>query len=204
MGCIDGLSDSKVLVKGAKAFLSTATHRATNVDALFDVIQSHIEYATAIIFGTLLLAGFNIPVSEDDMLFFAAPLATKNPDALAELFLAVYLGAYCSDLICYGLGRIVGPKILEIRFFARMIRQDQIEKIHAYYQRYWILTLLIGRFIPFGIRNGLFLTAGLGKMSAIKFADSDLLACTISTASFFSLYYHYGAAVVEYVMEFNK
>jgi hypothetical protein len=39
------------------------------MDALVDVIQNHIEYAPAIIFGVLLLAGLNIPVSEDGMLF---------------------------------------------------------------------------------------------------------------------------------------
>lgn len=173
------------------------------MDALIDAIQNQIEYAPVIIFGVLLLAGLNIPVSEDGMLFIAASLAIKNPEILAELFLAVYLGAYCSDLICYGLGRILGPKILEISFFARMIRQDQIDRIHDYYQRYGILTLIFGRFIPFGIRNGLFLSAGLGKMSVIKFAISDLFACTISSIIFFSLYYHYGTAVIEYIMEFN-
>ncbi len=173
------------------------------MNALTDVIQNHIEYAPIIIFGVLLLAGFNIPISEDGMLFIAASLAIKNPEILTDLFLAVYLGAYCSDLICYGLGRTLGPKILQIKFFAGMISQDKIDKIHYYYQHYGILTLIFGRFIPFGIRNGLFLTAGLGKMSAIKFACSDLLACTISTVSFFSLYYHFGTAVIEYVMEFN-
>lgn len=173
------------------------------MDTLVDFIQNHIDYAPSIIFGILLLAGFNIPVSEDGMLFIAASLAIKNPEILANLFLAVYLGAYFSDLICYGLGRTLGPKILEMKFFARMIRQSQIDKIHDYYQRYGILTLIFGRFIPFGVRNGLFLTAGLGKMGVIKFACSDLFACTISTVSFFWLYYHFGTAVIEYVMEFN-
>ena len=173
------------------------------MDTLVDLIQNHIDYAPSIIFGILLLAGFNIPVSEDGMLFIAASLAIKNPEILANLFLAVYLGAYFSDLICYGLGRTLGPKILEMKFFARMIRQSQIDKIHDYYQRYGILTLIFGRFIPFGVRNGLFLTAGLGKMGVIKFACSDLFACTISTVSFFWLYYHFGTAVIEYVMEFN-
>jgi membrane protein DedA with SNARE-associated domain len=173
------------------------------MDALIDVIQNHIEYAPIIIFGVLLLAGLNIPISEDGMLFIAASLATTNPEILLDLFLAVYLGAYFSDLICYGLGRLLGPKILQIKFFARMLSQDKIDKIHDYYQRYGILTLIFGRLIPFGVRNGLFLTAGIGKMSATKFACSDLFACTISTVSFFWLYYHYGTAVIEYVMEFN-
>lgn len=173
------------------------------MDELILYIQNHIEYSPIIIFGALLLAGLNIPVSEDGMLFISASLAAKNPHMLANLFIAVYLGAYFSDLICYCLGRFVGPKLLHMKFFARMVRQEQIDKIHDYYQRYGIFTLILGRFIPFGVRNGLFLTAGLGKMNAVKFAGADLLACTVSSVTFFSLYYRYGTTVIDYVKEFN-
>ncbi len=155
------------------------------------------------IFGLLLLAGFNIPVSEDAMLFISAVIASKHTDYLPQLFLAVYMGAYLSDLICYSLGRILGPKLFEIKFFANMVPPERIEKIHAFYEKYGIVTLILGRFIPFGVRNGLFLTAGLGQMNFLKFSLSDLLACTISTVFFFTLYFHYGNTVIEYVKEGN-
>ena len=173
------------------------------METLIALIQAHIEHAHFIIFGSLLLAGLNIPVSEDAMLFISGVLARQYPDQLSYLFAAVYLGAYGSDLICYSLGRFVGPKIVHIRFFAKMVPPKRVEKIHAYYESHGIATLILGRFIPFGVRNGLFLCAGLGKMSFIKFALADLLACTISTIVFFSLYYHYGKAVVVYVMQAN-
>jgi len=166
-------------------------------------IQSNIEFAPYLIFGLLLLAGFNIPVSEDGMLFIAALLAIKNPDYLPHLFLGVYLGAYLSDLICYGLGRIVGPKLLQIKFFASIATPERIKKIHNYYEQYGVVTLIFGRFIPFGVRNGLFLTAGFGQMPLIKFALADLLACTISTVSYFTLYYHYGETVIDVVKQAN-
>jgi membrane protein DedA with SNARE-associated domain len=84
-----------------------------------------------------------------------------------------------------------------------MVPQERIDKIHNFYEKYGIVTLLVGRFIPFGVRNGLFLTAGLGQMKFIKFALSDLTACTISTITFFTLYYHYGNTVIDYVKEGN-
>ncbi len=173
------------------------------MEDLIQLIQANIHNAHFIIFGLLLLAGFNIPVSEDAMLFISALLASKNSEYLPHLFIAVYMGAYLSDLICYSLGRILGPKLFEIRFFANMVPPERIEKIHSFYDRYGIVTLLVGRFIPFGVRNGLFLTAGLGKMNFLKFSLSDLLACTISTVFFFTLYYHYGTTVIEYVKEGN-
>ena len=166
-------------------------------------IQENIQYAPLIIFGALLLAGFNIPVSEDGMLFISAVLASKNVEHLPQLFIAVYMGAYLSDLICYSLGRILGPKLFEIKFFANMVPPERIEKIHVFYEKYGIITLILGRFIPFGVRNGLFLTAGLGQMNFLKFSLSDLLACTISTIFFFTLYFHYGSTVIDYVKEGN-
>jgi len=166
-------------------------------------IQSHIDYAPYLIFGLLLLAGFNIPVSEDGMLFISALLAVKNPDYLPHLFVAVYMGAYLSDLICYSLGRIVGPKLLQIKFFASIATQERVNKIHNYYEHYGVVTLIFGRFIPFGVRNGLFLTAGFGRMSFIKFSLADLLACTISSVTFFTLYYHYGETVIDFVKQAN-
>jgi membrane-associated protein len=173
------------------------------VEYVLELIQSNVQHAPFLIFGLLMLAGFNIPIPEDGMLFISGVLASHYPQHLAALFTAVYLGAYFSDLICYWLGRLVGPKLLEIRFFSNMVTPERREKIHAYYEKYGIVTLIFGRFIPFGVRNGLFLTAGLGKMTFVKFALSDLLACTISTVTFFSLYYHFGPTVVAYVRDAN-
>ncbi|WP_263458703.1 DedA family protein [Bathymodiolus japonicus methanotrophic gill symbiont] len=103
----------------------------------------------------------------------------------------------------YSLGRFIGPKLFTIRFFAKMVPSERINKISAYYKKYSVITLILGRFIPFGVRNALFLTAGLGKMNFIKFALSDLLACTISTISFFTLYFHYGESVINYIKQAN-
>ena len=174
------------------------------MEELIQLIQANVQYAHFMIFGALLLAGFNIPVSEDAMIFISAILASSNPEYLPHLFMGVYLGAYLSDLICFSLGWFLGPKLFQIKFFANMVPQQRIDKIHGFYGKYGIATLLIGRFIPFGVRNGLFLTAGLGKMEPIKFAISDLVACTISTVCFFTLYYHFGEAVIDTVKEGNK
>jgi membrane protein DedA with SNARE-associated domain len=173
------------------------------VEQLLEFIQTNAQHAHYIIFSALLLAGFNLPVSEDAMLFISGFLASKNPELLVPLFLAVYLGAYFSDMICYWLGRLLGPKLWEIKFFANMISKDKVDKIHGFYERYGFLTLLVGRFIPFGVRNGLFLTAGLGKMNFPKFASADFIACTISCSFFFTLYYKLGDSAIELVKKGN-
>lgn len=173
------------------------------IEELIQIIQQNIHTAPYLIFGLLLLAGFNIPVSEDLMLFTSAMLAIKNPEFTTQLFIGVFLGAYLSDLICYGLGRFLGPKLWEINFFSKMISQEKVSQVTSYYDKYGTLTLIIGRFIPFGVRNGLFLTAGLGRMNFLKFALSDLLAATISCSTFFYLYFNYGESVIDGIKKFN-
>ncbi|MBI2519979.1 MAG: DedA family protein [Bdellovibrio sp.] len=173
------------------------------MEQLLQLIQSNIHYAHWIIFGSLLSAGFNIPVSEDAMLFVSAWLASENPQYFWHLWWAVFLGAYLSDLICYWLGRILGTKLWNIKFFAKMVDPKKVSRISNFYQKYGVITLILGRFIPFGVRNGLFLTAGLGKMNFMRFAFSDLIACSISCITFFTLYYQFGKIVMGYVMRGN-
>ncbi len=174
------------------------------MEMILEYIQMNVAIAPYLILGLLLLAGFNIPVSEDAMLFISALLAVKNPEYTYQLFFAVFLGAYLSDLICYAfMGRYLGSKIFKLKFFASMASPEKIEQVNNFYNKYGIATLLVGRFIPFGVRNALFLTAGLGKMNAWKFAISDFIACTVSCVSFFLLYYNFGETVIEYVKKGN-
>ena len=173
------------------------------LEELLQTISQNVETAPYLIFGLLLLAGFNLPVSEDLMLFTSAILAAKNPEHSTSLFVGVFLGAYLSDLICYGLGRHFGPKLWEISFFSKMVSKKRFEAVTSYYEKYGTLTLILGRFIPFGVRNALFLTAGLGKMNFIKFALSDLLAAIISCSTFFYIYFHYAEKAIETIKKFN-
>ncbi|WP_233500226.1 MULTISPECIES: DedA family protein [Halobacteriovorax] len=174
------------------------------IDQIMLYINTNVSLAPYIIFGLLLLAGFNIPISEDVMLFTSAILAAKNPEYLYPLFFAVFLGAYFSDLICYGfIGRYLGPKIFGIKFFASMVTQERLDTVNAFFKKYGVFTLIFGRFVPFGFRNALFLSAGLGKMNAWKFALSDLIAATISCVVYFTVYYKFGEAAIEYIKKSN-
>lgn len=173
------------------------------LEQAIEFIQSNAEMAPYITFGLLLLAGINLPISEDAMLIVNGLLAAERPDLMWKLFLGVYLGAYCSDQIAYSLGRFLGPKLFKIKFFAKFISTKRIKQVETFYKKYGIITLILGRFIPFGVRNALFITAGLGKMKWIRFALSDLTACTISCSVYFGLVYHHGENIIEYIKKGN-
>lgn len=163
------------------------------MEQIIQFIFEHSQYSHWIVFGALMLAGFNVPISEDLMIIFSAVLAaTVIPENTYKLFTAVFLGCYLSDWVCYWIGRYFGPKLWNIRWFAKTFDRRKIDQVHSYYERYGFFTLLFGRFIPFGVRNALFLTAGLGRMSFKKFLLSDGIACAISNTALFTLSYTVG------------
>ncbi len=154
-------------------------------------ILEHASYAHWIIFSALMLAGFNVPISEDLMIIISAVLAaTVVPENTYKLFIFLFLGCYISDWVCYWIGRKLGPKLWDIAWFARTFDRKRLDQIQRYYQKYGFRTLLIGRFIPFGVRNGLFLAAGMGKMHFGKFLLSDGIACALSNSTLFLLAYY--------------
>ena len=159
-------------------------------------LQNNIDTAPYIIGGLLLFAGFNIPVSEDAMLIISGSLAAAFPEHRMKLFIGVHLGCYLSDIICYWFGRLLGPKALQWKWMQKMVPAERVATIERYYQRYGIITFIFGRFIPFGVRNALFMTAGLGKMNFVKFAVTDWIACIISNTTLFSLTFYLGEELI--------
>jgi membrane-associated protein len=163
------------------------------MDFSVDFIIEHASYAHWAIFGLFMLAGLNFPISEDVLIIVSGMLAsTVIPENFWKLFSAVYLGAYISDFFPYLLGRRYGHNLWRLPWFSRMLKPHKIKQIKGYYQKYGMMTLLIGRFIPFGIRNCLFLSAGIGKMRFVKFALCDGIACFISNATLFTLAFLFG------------
>lgn len=155
---------------------------------LFNFLLSQAQYAHFYIFGLFMLAGFNLPVSEDILIIAGAIISVKYaPENSEILFAACFAGAYLSDIVCYFLGKKFGPKLVNIPPFSKLIDQDKISTMNGFYDRYGSLTLFVGRFIPFGVRNAIFLTAGMSKMKPLKFAVIDFAACSITTVILFSL-----------------
>ena len=163
------------------------------MDFLTDFIFNHAQHAHFIIFALLMLAGLNVPISEDCMLIVSGVLAsTVVPEHTTQLFIWTFLGCYLSDWEAYWIGRLLGQNIWRHRWFARALNPQKIRRITWFYQRYGFLTLLVGRFIPFGVRNCLFITAGLGRMPFTRFLISDGIACLLSNFTLFLLAYQFG------------
>jgi membrane protein DedA with SNARE-associated domain len=170
------------------------------MESIIAWVVAHASVAHFLIFGGLLLAGCNIPISADLLVVVAAFLAaTIAPDHLWHLYAAVVIGCYLSASIAYGIGRFAGKKLCRWSFFAKLLPKERLEKVGKFYEQHGFLTLLIGRFIPFGIRNCIFLSSGMSRVPFWTFALRDLVACpTWVSLLFFGVYtvgHHYQTVI---------
>jgi membrane-associated protein len=158
---------------------------------LLGFIYKFPNYTPLFIFIALILAGFNVPISEDIIIITGGVLsATKLNEKTFEIWLAIFIGAYLSDSIAYWTGRLLGPKIKTIKLLSRLITEERLKKMHAFYDKWGFFALLIGRFIPFGGRNCLFISVGMGNMPFYRFAIIDAFAAFFSTTCVFLIVYN--------------
>lgn len=160
------------------------------MDQLTEFILANRFYAPWLTFFLILLAGLNIPISIDVLLVLSAFLAaTIIPEYTFTLYLTVLLGCCFSAWIAYWVGRIFGIKLLNVRWFSKILSPNRLKKVGIFYEKHGLLTLMIGRFIPFGVRNCLFMTAGMSKMPFGKFILRDGIACSFwASLSFYAFY----------------
>ncbi len=160
------------------------------METLVNFIVEHSSYAPLMVFVLILLAGLNIPISIDVIMVLTAFLAaTLIPEHTTILFVSILFGTYFSAIICYWVGRKIGIKLLKIRYFSKLLPAEKLEKVGKFYEKHGLLTLLVGRFIPFGIRNCIFMTTGMSKTNFRKFIMRDALACLIwASVCFFGFY----------------
>lgn len=163
------------------------------MESIFLSLCEMADQAYWIFFLALMLAGLNLPLSEDLILLTGGALAsTCIPEHALHLYLWIYFGCWISAWEAYAIGRYLGPKLYRIKWFHRFVYPERVERIHYYYEKFGVFTFIVGRFIPGGVRNALFLSSGLGKMPFIKFILRDGFACLISSSILFSIGYQFG------------
>lgn len=175
------------------------------MENLFEWICIHASEAYLVIVFLILLSGLCLPISEELMLLIAGAIASNClKGSLIPFFIAIYLACCLSAWEAYWLGRLFGPRILEISFFKRMVSPKRLQRLSYFYEKYGILTFLVGRFCPGGVRNALFISSGLTKMPFLLFALRDAVACLSPCALFLYLGFHFGKRFDQILFYFKK
>ncbi len=162
------------------------------------------DFAPYILFILLILTGCSLPISEDLLVIASGALAgSQLPEKTISLFIAAFLGSYISDGIAYWIGRYLAKRAATHgRCCGIPISSRFTKKFEQYFEKWGALTLIIGRMIPFGFRNGIFMTAGAGKMPFIRFLISDGVSCFLFSSIVFWLSFNAGASGGEGIAAF--
>ena len=102
----------------------------------------------------------------DSLLFAAGALTASGRLDFSLLALLLIVAAILGNTVNYWVGRLVGHE-LKLRF-PRLIRQDHLDKTHAYFERYGGKTIVIARFVPI-VRTVAPFAAGIGQMSHLRY-----------------------------------
>ena len=177
------------------------------MEQLAEIISHHAYNAHWYIFIALILAGFNIPFSADILILLAAVLAaTLVPENTWLLFSSILIGCYFSAMCAYWLGRLLGASLSNTKFFSKLINPQRLAKMKQFYNKWGLWTLVLGRFIPFGVRNCIFMSSGMSRLHFGKFILMDALACTLWCCTLFYLFFTLGQnyeTVWHYLKTFN-
>jgi membrane protein DedA with SNARE-associated domain len=162
------------------------------MSGFFIFLRQYIEFFPLAALICLILAGLNIPISEDLIIITGALVSRINGRLLVPSLLAIYAGVIISDFLVYMIGTWVRKGTIKRKFVARILSLKLVERIRYCLDKYGIFTFIVCRFIPFGVRNTLFMTSGLFGLPLRLFALYDIIAVAISTNVLFFLVYHFG------------
>ena len=155
-------------------------------------IGHYISYFPLVIFISLFLGGFNLPISEDIIVITAALLCKQGKASIPAFYAALYFGAIFSDYLVYFWGWLLGHGRISGRFFSKLISKNNINRISHALDRHGFFTFLFGRFIPFGVRNIIAMTSGFVDFPFYKFALFDAIAAACNISALFWLVYFLG------------
>ncbi len=130
------------------------------------------------------------PFLPGDSLLFAAGtfagMGSLNPWLLGSLlFSASVLG----DSTNYWIGRFIGPRAFSGNI--RFLKQEYLDKTHAFYERHGRKTVFLARFLPI-VRTFAPFVAGVGAMSYPRFLAMSLGGSLCWVGLFVSAGYFFG------------
>jgi len=158
----------------------------------FAILSQYIDYFPLVAFFGLLLAGLNLPISEDLIIITGALLSNEKPSILVPSLIAIFIGIVITDFFVYWIGGRARSGAAKTVFFTKLVPEKALDKMYYYLDKYGIFTFIVCRFIPFGVRNTLFFTSGFFKLRLRIFIIYDVIAAFISMNTLFFLTYKFG------------
>jgi membrane-associated protein len=122
----------------------------------------------------------------DSLLFVAGTLAAAGGMDIGLLIVLLCIAAIAGDSVNYAIGKHVGQRLVN---GGRFVRQEHIDRTHAFFDKYGGKTIVIARFVPI-VRTFAPFVAGIGKMAYGRFltfnvAGGILWVVSLTLAGYF-------------------
>ena len=129
----------------------------------------------------------------DSLLFAAGTFAATGALNLWLLMGILFVATICGDLTNYTIGYRIGLRLLTRLTFRgrRLVKQEHLDRTHAFYEKYGLKTIIIARFVPI-VRTFTPFVAGVGKMTFGKFASFCVVGAFIWVVGLTTLGYLFG------------
>jgi membrane protein DedA with SNARE-associated domain len=153
-----------------------------NLQAVLDWLLT-LPPSTLLPAMALLAAAENIfpPIPADVLIAFGAFIAARNEASPIPAFLAVLFGNVAGAMAMYAAGRRYGASWTERRFHLKH-KETADDKLNTLYERYGLIALAIGRFIP-GVRAIVAPFAGALRVPV----TGTLAAITVASGAWYGL-----------------
>lgn len=105
----------------------------------------------------------------DSLLFTAGLFARLGYMDMATLTLLLFVAAVLGDNTNYWIGKTIGLKMTKLKFRnKKIIKEEYLDKTHAFYEKYGVKTIILARFVPI-VRTFAPFVAGVAEMNSRKF-----------------------------------
>ena len=125
----------------------------------------------------------------DSLLFAAGTFAALGALDLWLVMILLIVAAIVGDTVNYWMGAYVGPRAFGGR--VRFLKQEYLERTHAFYEKHGGKTVILARFIPI-IRTFAPFVAGVGAMSYPKFITYNVVGAVLWVGLFVPAGYFFG------------
>ena len=133
----------------------------------------------------------------DSLLFTAGLFAHQINKVTGESYLNItYLillltaAAIIGDNVNYWIGRKIGLNVMHLKLRGKsIVKQEYLDKTHAFYEKYGTKTIIMARFVPI-VRTFAPFTAGIAEMNYRRFFIFDIFGgalwiCSLTFAGYF-------------------
>jgi membrane protein DedA with SNARE-associated domain len=156
------------------------------------VLQWVAHYGYFAIFSLLVLGIVGLPVPDEFLLASCGFLVFQGHLQLIPTAASALAGSASGITCSYIIGRTVGWKVLHSRLGRFLhIRDEQIAKVHDWFNRLGHWALIVGYFVP-GFRHFTAIVAGTSKLEYRGFALFAYTGAVLWVSTFLFIGYHFG------------